>query len=69
MHSGSHRVVLDNTIQSIREDGEVYFACSIGRHCANGKQIIEFYVDCESNSTMMAPAPAPGPKAAVAALG
>lgn len=48
-HSGSFRVILDNKIKSIKEDGEVYFACSIGRHCASGKQIIEFYVVCHAS--------------------
>ncbi len=58
-HSGTFRVVLDSKIKSIRDDGEVYFACSVGRHCASGKQIVEFLVDCDSNSTVAAPAPAP----------
>lgn len=41
-NSGSYRVVLDNKIKSIREDGEVYFACSLGLHCAKGKQSSSF---------------------------
>lgn len=51
--SGKVTYTLDNTLEDVAKYGEVYFACSVGRHCDKGQKL-EFYVDCSNTNATMA---------------